>query len=181
LTGGDSITARFLHSEFFTFDPVAKFWLAVNHKPVVRDDSRGFWRRMRLIPFTPTFDLDATLSDERRAEGPGILAWAVRGCLDWQEKGLAAPRAVLAATAEYEQEEDQLASFLDEACNVGPLFDIAAAALYRHYCQWAEQHNFSQRERLTSTAFGRKMGERFNKVHARTGVIYKGVTPRGAA
>jgi putative DNA primase/helicase len=44
LTGCDPITARFLHSEFFTFEPCAKFWLSVNHKPVVRDDSYGFWR-----------------------------------------------------------------------------------------------------------------------------------------
>ena len=110
---------------------------------------------MRLIPFTQTFDVDQDLGDELRAEGPGILAWAVRGCLAWQEQRLVPPAVVMDATAEYERDQDQLASFLGEACDVGPLFEIGAASFYNHYCQWAERHNLSkQRERLTSTAFG---------------------------
>jgi putative DNA primase/helicase len=78
LTGCDPITARFLHAEFFTFTPVAKYWLAVNHKPVVGDDSVGFWRRVRLIPFTRQFRgaaADKTLQGALEAELPGILAW----------------------------------------------------------------------------------------------------------
>jgi putative DNA primase/helicase len=77
LTGCDPVTARFLHGEFFTFEPVAKFWLSVNHKPVIKDDSHGFWRRLRLIPFLQRFDVNPNLADELRAEGRGILAWAV--------------------------------------------------------------------------------------------------------
>ena len=42
LAGQDPVTARFLHGEYFTFVPNAKFWLAVNHKPMVNDDSTGF-------------------------------------------------------------------------------------------------------------------------------------------
>lgn len=55
LTGGDQSTARFLYQEHFSFDPTAKFWLAFNHKPRVTDDSHGFWRRVRLIPFLARF------------------------------------------------------------------------------------------------------------------------------
>ncbi|MCH7728973.1 MAG: hypothetical protein IH991_21190, partial [Planctomycetes bacterium] len=73
LCGGDPITARFLNREFFTFHPVAKFWLGVNHKPRVTDDSHGFWRRVRLIPFTRQFPLDKTLESQLNAEAPGIL------------------------------------------------------------------------------------------------------------
>jgi putative DNA primase/helicase len=77
LTGCDPVTARFLHGEFFTFEPLAKFWLSVNHKPIVRDDSYGFWRRIRLIPFTQRFDVDPSLADQLHAEAAGILAWCV--------------------------------------------------------------------------------------------------------
>lgn len=87
LTGSDPITARFLHGEFFEFEPVAKFWLSVNHKPVVRDESHGFWRRIRLIPFMKTFPINPTLGDRLHTKAPGILAWAVRGCLHWQREG----------------------------------------------------------------------------------------------
>ncbi len=91
LTGGDPVTARFLNHEFFTFTPVAKFMLAVNHKPHVRDYSMGFWRRLRLIPFEAQFQGDAAdreLDRKLLAELPGVLAWAVRGCLEWQQRPL---------------------------------------------------------------------------------------------
>ena len=82
LTGGDSITARFLYSESFTFDPVAKFWLALNHLPQVRDDSLGFWRRVRVVPFKQRFsgeDADPDLMDKLCQELPG-LSRRVRLC-----------------------------------------------------------------------------------------------------
>jgi P4 family phage/plasmid primase-like protien len=52
ITGGELVTARFLYQSEFEYRPVLKMWLATNHKPVVRDNSRGFWRRITLIPFT---------------------------------------------------------------------------------------------------------------------------------
>jgi putative DNA primase/helicase len=97
LSGGDPITARFLNAEFFTFVPEAKFWLAVNHRPRVEDLSHGFWRRVRLVPFTRTFDADQDkgLPAKLLRELPGILSWAVNGCLAWQREGLDAPPAVI--------------------------------------------------------------------------------------
>lgn len=175
LTGGDSITARFLHGEFFTFDPVAKFWLSVNHKPVVRDDSHGFWRRLRLIPFTRTFALNPRLGDELRAEAAGILRWAVEGCLDWQRHGLNPPAVVVDATGEYERESDPLATFVDEACEREPHAQVRAADLYAHYQQWATKTGLTERERLTMQAFGRKLGERFRHERTRAGKVYFGI------
>lgn len=182
LTGCDPITARFLHAEFFTFRPVAKFWLSVNHKPIVRDDSHGFWRRMRLIPFTQTFDLNPTLADELRVEAPGILAWAVRGCLAWRQQRLNPPAVVLDATCDYKRDSDPLAGFLGEACELEAATEVGATDLYRHYLRWAERHGLNERERLSSTAFGRKLGERFKKdTDARNCVIYRGLARRELA
>ena len=180
LTGGDPMTARFLHGEFFTFRPAAKFWLSVNHKPVVRDDSHGFWRRMRLVPFEQTFPVNPTLADELQAEAPGILAWAVRGCLAWQADGLDAPPAVLNATREYERDSDPLAAFLDEACDLEPTAEVGASELFDHYKRWAERHGLSERERLTATLFGRKLAERFRHERRRTGKVYFGLARRQA-
>ncbi len=178
LTGCDPLTARFLHGEFFTFEPVAKFWLAVNHKPVVRDDSHGFWRRIRLVPFTQQFPLNQALADELRAEGAGILAWAVRGYLAWQEQGLNPPKVVLNATEEYERESDPLADFLEEACELFVDAETRAKDLYDHYKQWAEEYGMGEKERLTSTMFGRKMSERFSYGKTRSGRVYKGASRR---
>ena len=117
LTGGDPVTARFLNREFFTFVPVAKFILAVNHRPRIRDYSYGFWRRMRLIPFEARFEGEADdrgLEERLLGELSGILDWAVRGCLEWQRRGLEPPAAVQAATASYRTDSDPLAEFLAE-------------------------------------------------------------------
>jgi putative DNA primase/helicase len=80
LTGRDPVSARLLYREFFTFTPTAKFWLATNHKPEVADDSPGFWRRIRLIPFLQQFvgdRADKDLVSKLKAEASGILRWAV--------------------------------------------------------------------------------------------------------
>jgi len=177
LTGGDEITARFLHGEFFSFVPVAKFWLAVNHKPRVSDDSHGFWRRVRLIPFLRRFteDGDQDLPTKLEAELPGILAWAVRGALAWQAEGLRPPAAVTLATATYRDESDPLADFLATCTVEGPAYAVAAAVAFRAYGTWADDQGMGTRERLTSTAFGTRLAERYEKRRTKTGRVYVGI------
>ena len=179
LTGGDTLTARFLYGEFFQFRPAAKFWLGVNHRPRVSDDSDGFWRRVRLIPFLRQFrgaDADSHLADTLRAEAEGILAWAVRGCLAWQERGLEPPEAVKAATADYRSEADPLADFLATCTELGPDFEATPAEINRAYGRWAEAEGLRERDRLTTTGLGRRLGERFRKGRdTRGGRVYAGL------
>jgi putative DNA primase/helicase len=177
LTGGDPVTARFLHGEFFTFQPVCKLWLAVNHRPRVGDDSYGFWRRVRLIPFTRRFtdDADRHLAETLRTELPGILNWAVRGALTWQEEGLEPPKVVQSATEDYRVESDPLAEFIEERCAVGTCCVAAAGQLYEAYRQWASDQGMREREVLSTVTFGRRMSERFEKRHTRAGKSYHGV------
>lgn len=161
LTGRDPITARFLHREFFTFQPVAKFWLATNQKPIVRDTSVGFWRRMHLIPFTQSFASkpDLQLKDKLRAEGSGILARAVRGCLEWQAVGLQPPAAVRQATSDYQKESEPLARFLDACCLLDEKGKETMGDLLRRYVGWAAsmreprlgRHEFSEAVRQQFT------------------------------
>jgi putative DNA primase/helicase len=178
LTGCDPVTARFLHGEFFTFDPHAKFWLSVNHRPIVQDDSLGFWRRLRLIPFLRTFPVNQSLPFELAAEAPGVLAWAVEGVQAWRRDGLNPPAIVTEATRVYERDSDPLADFIEEACEVTPESHIGAGELYKHYTQWGDRRELGSRERLSSTKFGIKVSERFESMRTRTGKVYRGITPR---
>lgn len=178
LTGCDPVTARFLHAEFFTFVPVAKYWLAVNHRPVVKDDSLGFWRRVRLLPFTRRFQgiaVDPRLSDALRTELPGILAWAVAGALEWQKRGLGPPEAVRVATEGYRIESDPLAQFLDERCLCRNGSSVGATEFFRAYRGWAVEQGFSERETLTATAFGARMSAKFDRRRSRHGNRYWGI------
>ncbi|WP_048862215.1 phage/plasmid primase, P4 family, partial [Acidisphaera rubrifaciens] len=142
LTGGDPITARFMHKDFFTFTPQFKLFIAGNHKPALRNVDEAMRRRMHLIPFTVTIPPDQrnpNLGAELKAEWPAILAWAIAGCLDWQRNGLAAPAAVTAATEEYLKGEDAFGQWVDECCEVGRHREEGSSALYAAWRTWAER------------------------------------------
>lgn len=139
LTGGDKIRARRMRQDFWEFWPTHKPWMVVNHKPEVRGTDNAIWRRIRLIPFTeiiPKKEQDRRLMDKLRAELPGILAWAVRGCLDWQREGLEAPDQVRKATGEYRAEMDVLGGFLEECCELREDYKELASEVYKAYQEW---------------------------------------------
>jgi putative DNA primase/helicase len=143
LTGGDRITARFLYKNAFEFDPTFKVWLAANHKPVVKGSDHAVWRRIKLIPFTEKIsneEKDPHLLSKLTAELPGILAWAVRGCLDWQQSGMREPDVVKAFTEEYRSESDFMGLFLSERCEFGPSdYTVRPGTLYEAYKDWCGQ------------------------------------------
>ncbi|MBI4036123.1 hypothetical protein HY383_04190 [Candidatus Daviesbacteria bacterium] len=176
-SGGDRETARYLYSEFFTFQPTCKVWLFINHKPAVEDDSFGFWRRVRLIPFNRKFkeeDQDKHLLEKLKTELPGILNWMVKGCLKWQAEGLRpTPEKISLATKNYQAENDELAEFLFEKCSELAGQEVKALELYRKYTEWAEKAGFKNKDALTKTAFGRRMADKFVKIHRETGWFYQ--------
>src|SRR5439155_16389137 len=143
----------------FTFTATHHIWLAANHKPTIKGTDLAIWRRILLIPFLvtiPEAERDKHLGEKLRAELPGILAWAVRGCLAWQAEGLAPPEEVRAATQEYREEMDVLGNFLEDRCVMDPREGASAARLYTEYQDWCEKAG----ERPAGTrAFGLALGE----------------------
>jgi putative DNA primase/helicase len=132
LTGCDAVSARLLYREFFSFTPTAKFWLATNHRPPVADDSPGFWRRIRLIPFLQQFvgeQADKDLAAKLMEEALGILSWVVNGCLLWKRDGLGLPATVATAS-------EAFGEFLDETCEVTADATVSAADLWQEYVEW---------------------------------------------
>ncbi len=141
LTGGDTITARFLFREFFDFKPEFKIWLGANHKPHISGSDHGIWRRLRLIPFTvtiPEAERDPRLVQKLQGELSGILAWAVRGAIAWRHDGLGVPDEVRSATDAYRDEMDVYGGFLDEHCIGQSGAQVPARELYEAYTSWCE-------------------------------------------
>ncbi len=140
LTGGDPITARFLHRDPFTFKPYFKLFMATNHKPNIRGTDEGIWRRVRLIPFEVQIaNPDKQMAEKLKAELPGILAWAVEGTRLWlHDGGLQDPPEVLAATTAYRAEMDELADFLGECTLEGEDLRCSYAAMKQAYFRWCE-------------------------------------------
>lgn len=141
LTGGDTLTARFLHQEFFDFRPTHRIVIRGNHKPAINGTDEGIWRRLRLVPFTvsiPPDEQDRDLIRKLESELPGILNWAMKGCREWQTEGLKPPPIIAEAVRAYREESDTLGRFLAECCEVHKLAEVKSSALYQRYQQYAE-------------------------------------------
>lgn len=183
LTGADYITGRAPHAvRQITFKPTHKIFLLTNHRPKVDAQDPALWRRVLLIPFELSFIVNPTKPNERkadlnlaeklRAERPGILAWLVRGCLEWQRHGLNPPESVLAATAAYRDAEDTIKTFLAERCIEDKMLHVRAGVLYSAYKAWAEGNG---ERHITGTKFGRYIGERFDSSKDENGKFYIGL------
>ena len=139
ITGGDTLTGRELYCSAFNFKPTHKLWIYGNHLPDIRGNDQGIWRRIKLVPFEvriPDGEKDAELLKKLLEEMPGILNWAIKGCLEWREKELEAPQTVVEATAEYREDEDEIGEFLNQCCYLGGKAE--RTALYNEYLAWAQ-------------------------------------------
>lgn len=154
LTGDATIKARRMRQDYFEFPRTHKLLLQTNNRPRVNEDTEAVWRRLRLIPFNvviPLEERDPDLLRKLEAESAGILAWLVRGCLDWQREGLGEPEAVQAATADYRDESDPLNDFLADCCELFANAWTHTADLRQAYERHCERtgakplgkHNFS--------------------------------------
>jgi putative DNA primase/helicase len=160
-TGQDPITCRFLHKEFFEFQPEGKLIFSANQRPAVRDTSHGFWRRVILVPFSRTFtgsEKDANLRETLKAEASGILNWLIEGCLQWQAEGLNPPAAVRDAVEEYRTETDVLAEFLETYCEIDESKSIPVSELYPAYSTYCDENKIRKglsRQRFNEDLLGR--------------------------
>lgn len=143
LTGGDVIPARDLYSGVIEIVPTWKIAIATNHRPVVRDNSDGFWRRLHLIPFDAIFAgaaKDDRLLEKLIAELPGILNWALDGCDRWQKHGLNEPGEVTSATSAYRAESDVIGAFITDRCVIGSHAIVRAKPLYAAFVEWSREN-----------------------------------------
>lgn len=160
MTGGDKMKARFMRTDFFQWTPTHKLFLAANHKPEIRGTDYAIWRRIRLVPFTvtiPVEERDGKLGLKLMAELPGILNWAIAGCLEWQTYGLGVPQVIEDATNEYRIEQDILGQFIEDRCVMDGQAYVNAGVIYKVYTAWCEANGTKP---MTTTEFGRRLSER---------------------
>lgn len=189
VTGGDIMTAMAKYEAEVEFRPQFALWLAANDAPSIRAGDGGMWSRMRRIPFAHVIEpgkrdkgVKRTLQHNLDCRA-AVLAWAVRGCLEWQKQGLGSADAVDASTAAYQVEMDPIADFLDDRL----IFDggtrigntITPKDLRRAYDSWAKEEGI--RVPLSRKEFQdaiTKRGAKYGKTHAGNRIVY-GVRERG--
>lgn len=181
MTGGETISADRKYEHQFEFMPTHKIWLSGNHKPVITDTTYSIWRRFKLIPFTVTIpkeEQDPNLAQKLEKELPGILIWAVQGCLEWQKYGLGDPDAVIEATEAYRVEQDVLGEFMDDECILKSTAIVAKADLMKAYTDWCAKNN---QQPISQRHFRGKIIERGITEGKSTGGlrVWKGITLKG--
>lgn len=141
LTGGDTVSARFMGQDFFEFVPRFKLVWSGNSKPTLNRVDEAIRRRLNLVPFVvtiPVAERDTLLTEKLKAEWPGILQWAIEGCAEWQEHGLAAPAVVAAATAEYLAAQDTIKNWLEECTEEKATAQAQSSTLFAAWKLWCE-------------------------------------------
>lgn len=186
ITGDQTITARRMRMDFYTFPATHKLVVAANTRPVVRGTDHGIWRRMRLIPWgvrIPDAEQDKTLPDQLiEQEAIGILAWLVRGCLAWQNRGLGGTSAIEEATKDYRATQDLIGRWMEDRCVLGPKEWQATASLYESFAAWCKEegmrepwHRNTWRERMLERDGIADTRKDHNSIRALSGVRLKGV------
>lgn len=164
ITGQDILHGERKYEHAFTFRSRAKLLLATNHRPAVRDTDDAIWRRIKPIEFAAKVPDDQVVDQIEKQlvadEGPGILAWFVEGCCEWQKRGLAYPEKVTKAASEYRDEQDEIREFIAECCVTleknSPVYEstkTAARDLYAEYAKWAKDSGM-RRPNVTKTRLG---------------------------
>ncbi|MGI5185370.1 DNA primase family protein [Dactylosporangium sp. CA-152071] len=142
LTSPDIIPARFMHGNWFSYRPSHSLFLLGNHRPVATSGGPAFWRRLRLLPFThsvPQDRQDPHLPERLQQEAPAILAWIVQGAVAYLRDGTGEPDSVRAATAAYARDQDSVAGFVAECCDLAagkPGVQVAVGVLRAAYERW---------------------------------------------
>jgi P4 family phage/plasmid primase-like protien len=172
ITGNDTISARSPYGKPFGYRPQFKIWMSTNHKSEIPEGSEAIWDRMRLIPFNRRFEgkrADTDLPDKLHEELPGVLAWAVMGCVEWYQHGLGTAAAVDEATAAYRTATDPVERFLDATCVFGEDLKIAKGEMYEAYEQWCIEEDEEAKTPKKFTELMDEKGVVKNFVGVRTG------------
>jgi putative DNA primase/helicase len=161
LTGGDQISARFMHKDFFTFRPSFKLTIIGNHKPILKNVDDAARRRFNLVPFNRTpAKPDPILEQKLQDEWPGILRWLIEGCLDWQRNGLVRPVSVVRATESYFEDQDLMSQWLAEACDAEPGNQYKWAATGLLFASWTDFATRSGEQPGSMKAFSAELSKR---------------------
>ena len=185
LTGGDTLRGTKLTKSAFEFKPEFKLWFSANHLPYAKDGSFGFWRRIKIIPFTQTFSgskVNSTLYEQLLKERDGIFKWCVDGAYHWYKElkksggksGLGPCKAIDEATEEYKSENDVLGNFINHTVEVEAGSQVEARDLYNAYTTWANDNTSDDNTNpISETFFGKRMVERgLKKKRVNGGYLY---------
>lgn len=144
VTGGDDITARGQRAlDSVQIKPTWVTFMPTNHRPTVKGDDNGIWRRLLLVPFERNFENDPTIvKDGSRAgklakERKGVLRWCVEGALSYQKEGLKKTGDILKAVEEYRMDMDLLGEWVGQCLVADNAGSVPVSACWASWNEFA--------------------------------------------
>ena len=179
LCSTDEIYAEKKYKAPFSYVPTHTLVLYTNHLPRVGAIDQGTWRRLIVIPFNAKIEGKADIKNYSdflfKMAGGAVLQWIIEGAkrVIASDYKIVQPRVVQDAIQKYKENNDWLAHFLDDCCEVGDDFEAKSGEFYnayRSYCLQMGEYTRSTTDfysALESTGVVRK--------RTRTGVIIYGL------
>ena len=175
MTGDETMTARYMRQDFFTFRVSHKHIIAGNFKPRLKGDDFAMVRRMVLIPFSQRFEgarRDNNLPDKLKAEYPGILAWFIEGARKWAASGLAIPAAITEASQEYMAEQDDIGLWIESRCERVPGHPELASSLFASFESWKRDNG---EHAGSAKTFSQRLERSYDKKATNKGKVFRGL------
>jgi len=173
-SGQGTVTAAKKYQSTVSFLPVGKIVMDTNDLPNIHSQGDAIWRRVKVINFPNSYanpgdrnyvegvskPKDMSVKDRLRAERAGILAWVVRGAVEWYaEKSLGnEPTAVRDRINRYQVETDPTGDFFEQCCDIDPKTFCAHGNLYKAYCAYLERN--AAGNPVSTKAFGAILDEK---------------------
>jgi putative DNA primase/helicase len=180
MTGGESLRCEHKFERGFTYKPRYKLWMSGNHEPEISDTTKSIKNRFKKVPFLFTITAAERVQhyDEVLAGkyGEAILAWLVKGCLEWQRTGLGESSEVQEATQSYFENQDVLHDFLAE-CKEQASETCFKSELYLVYEKWCNENG--DKYVLGKKTFNTRIAEKgfISDRGAHNKPIWKGLRP----
>ena len=169
LASREQINARPLYQNEFTYIPTAVIWLKTNHKPIIKGEDDGIWRRLILLPFERKFsenERDRNLEEKLLSQADGILEWIIEGAVKWYESGLKLSPQIISQSAQYRTESDLLGQFFEDEINLAANLRSLDSAVYYEYTRWCINNGTKA---LAKKRFTQKLAERGIKIEKSNG------------
>lgn len=155
MSSGELLAARQLYSKAFTFEPEFKCIIDTNYLPEIIGTDNGIWRRICVVPFNFTISKDKinkNLLNELKQAKKAVLAWLVKGAVEYYKNGLGTCKAVEKATKSYRKSQDTLGSFIEACVKEKNGSEVRARVLYEAYIDYCNDNLLNS---MSETKFGK--------------------------
>ena len=161
LTGGDTMTARFLYKEEFEFAPQFKVIINTNVLPRMSDDTIFKSDRIHLLCFDRHFELaerDMMLKDKLRSEISGIFNILILAYQKLLKEGFIFPESTRKTIEQYQLNSNNVMAFTEDVLYENASSYERTADIYKKYTDWIDENGLKPLAKKTFRAKFEQLG-----------------------